>query len=289
VTDSDRLVVLSRPRTGVVVMTLNRPDVPNAISFPLVDQLHAALDVVQQDNTCRVVILTGAGRGFCSGLDLSQVGGSASSGTVGPRAAMLSQAHLANLTVKIHRLQQPVIAAVNGPAVGGGFSLALACDLRVASPSASFRSQFIRVGLGGCDMGISYLLPRVIGASRAVELLLTSRAVGAVEALQMGMLVDVVDDPLEGAIALAETLTALSPFSVAMTKEVFWANIDAPSLEAAIHLENRTQTLAAAGGVRGGGVGVPGASSAGLEPVREPGRIDPRPAGEGPRRQGSRD
>jgi enoyl-CoA hydratase/carnithine racemase len=243
------MVILSRPRPGVAVVTLNRPDVLNAISFALVDHLHDALDSLHKDNSCRVVILTGAGRGFCSGLDLTQIGGASSSaGTSGPRAAMLSQTHIADLPVKIHRLQQPVIAAVNGPAVGGGFGLALACDLRVASPSASFRSQFIRLGLGGCDIGISYLLPRLIGASRAAELVLTSREVDATEALRIGMVVDVVDDALAGAIALAETLTAFSPFSVAMTKEVFWTNIDAPNIESAIQLENRTQTLAATGG-----------------------------------------
>jgi enoyl-CoA hydratase len=182
-------------------------------------------------------------------LDLTQIGGaSASAGTLGPRSALLSQAHIAALPVKIQRLQQPVIAAVNGPAVGGGFSLALACDLRVASPSATFRSQFIRLGLGGCDVGISYLLPRVIGVSRAAELLLTSRVVDADEGLRIGMLVSVADDVLEEALTLAETMTSFSPFSVTMTKEVFWANIDAPNIEAAIHLENRTQILASTGG-----------------------------------------
>ena len=187
---TDDLVLLDRPRPDVAVVTLNRPDRLNALSFALVDQLHAALDEVQRDNEVRVVILTGAGRGFCSGLDLSSIeGSSTSAGTEGPRAGMLSQSHIAGLPQKLRRLQQPVIAAVNGAAYGGGFALALACDIRVAAPQAVFCSQFIKVGVGGC-----------------------------------------------------------APFGVVMTKEVMWSNLDAPSFEAAIHLENRTQILAATGG-----------------------------------------
>jgi enoyl-CoA hydratase len=243
------LVTLDRPRTDVVIVTLNRPDRLNALSFPLVEQLHDVLDSLHRDHSCRVVILTGAGRGFCSGLDLAEFGGSSvSAGTSGPRASMLSQARIASLAVKIHRLQQPVIAAVNGVAIGGGFSLALACDLRVGSPAALFRSQFIRMGLGGCDIGISYLLPRIVGTARAIELLLTSREVDAEEAHRMGVVTDVMDDAVQGALELSEAITVSSPFSVTMTKEVFWANMDAPSIESAIHLENRTQTLAATGG-----------------------------------------
>jgi enoyl-CoA hydratase/carnithine racemase len=243
------LVLVDRARSDVAVVTLNQPDRLNALSFALVEELHQALDDIERDNSCRVVIVTGAGRGFCSGLDLLQYGGSpVAEGTSGPRASMLSQARIASLPTKIHRLQQPVIAAVNGPAIGGGFALALACDLRVASPTALFRSQFIRMGLGGCDIGISYLLPRLIGASRAAELLLTSRDVGADEALRIGMVSTCADDVLAAAFELAETMTSFGSFALPMTKEVFWSNVDAPSIESAIHLENRTQTLAATSG-----------------------------------------
>jgi enoyl-CoA hydratase/carnithine racemase len=245
------LVLVDHPRPDVAVITLNRPDRLNALSFALVEALHDVLDAVRRDNACRVVVLTGAGRGFCSGLDLSSIeGSSTSAGTSGPRAGMLSQELIADLPLKLRSMQQPVIAAVNGPAYGGGFALALACDLRVAATSATFCSQFIKVGIGGCDIGISYTLPRLIGASRAFELLLTARKVDAAEASAIGLVADVVADGtvLERALALASTVCDYSPFGVVMTKEVMWSNLDAPSMEAAIHLENRTQILASTGG-----------------------------------------
>jgi enoyl-CoA hydratase/carnithine racemase len=241
----EALLLIDRPRPEVVVLTLNQPARLNALSFTLVDELHGALDAVAIDNSARVVILTGSGRGFCSGLDLTDFGGSsASKGTSGPRASMLSQARIAALPTKIHRLPQPVIGAINGPAIGGGFALALACDLRVASPTAVFRSQFIRMGVSGCDIGVSYLLPRLVGAGRAAELLLTSKDVGAEEAERIGMVSALADDVVEAALGLAVTLTSFGSFALPMTKEVLWTNLDAPCIEAAIHLENRTQALA---------------------------------------------
>ncbi len=246
----DPLVLVTRPRPDIAVVTLNQPDRLNALSFALVDALHDALDAIGRDNSCRVVVLTGAGRGFCSGLDLSSIeGSSTSAGTSGPRAGMLSQEHIADLPIRIRRLQQPVIAAVNGPAYGGGFALALACDIRVASTSAQFCAQFIKVGVGGCDIGISYTLPRMIGASRAFELLMTARKVDAEEARGLGLVSEVVDgSAVDRALEIAATICEYSPFGVVMTKEVMWANLDASSLEAAIHLENRTQILASTGG-----------------------------------------
>jgi enoyl-CoA hydratase len=246
----DPLVLLERPRPDIALVTLNKPERLNALSFALVDELHDVLDAVQRDNSCRAVVLTGAGRGFCSGLDLTKIeGSSTSAGATGPRAGMLSQERIADLPVRLRRLQQPVIAAVNGPAFGGGFALALACDIRVAAPTARFCTQFIKVGVGGCDIGISYTLPRLIGASRAFELLLTARHVEADEARELGIVTEVAGIPVvDRAIELAETICRYSPFGVMMTKEVMWANLDAPSIESAIHLENRTQILAGTGG-----------------------------------------
>lgn len=245
----EQLVTVRRPRPEVAVVTLNRPEVLNALSFPLVDALHDALDEIQLDNSCRVVVLTGAGRAFCSGLDLSSMEGSSTSvGTSGPRAGMLSQERIADLPIKLRRLQQPVIAAVNGLAYGGGFALSLACDLRIASADARFCAQFIKVGIGGCDIGISYTLPRAIGSSRAFDLLLTARRVDADQAERLGIVSEVVPDALARALELADTICDYSPFGVVMTKEVMWANLDAASLEQAIHLENRTQILASTGG-----------------------------------------
>lgn len=246
------LVLVDRPRPEVAVLTLNQPQKLNALSFSLVDELHAALDALHADNACRVVVLTGAGRGFCSGLDLTSIEGSSTSeGTTGPRAGMLSQAHIAALPQKLRALQQPVIAAVNGPAFGGGFALALACDIRIAAPEARFCSQFIKLGIGGCDIGISYTLPRMIGASRAFELLLTARTVDAEEAARLGLVAEVTGPDLpvvDRALELAATICDYAPFGVVMTKEVMWSNLDASSFEAAIHLENRTQILASTSG-----------------------------------------
>lgn len=249
---AEPLVLVDRPRDDVAVVTLNQPAKLNALSFALVDELHAALDAIGRDNSCRVVVLTGAGRGFCSGLDLTSIeGSSTSAGTSGPRAGMLSQEHIAELPQKVRRLQQPVIAAVNGPAYGGGFALALACDIRVAAPEARFCTQFIKLGISGCDMGVSYTLPRLVGGSRGFELLLTARTVDAEEAARIG-LVAAVTDPgapvVDRALEYAATICGYAPFGVVMTKEVMWSNLDAPNLEAAIHLENRTQILASTGG-----------------------------------------
>jgi enoyl-CoA hydratase len=240
-------VRLDHPRPEVAVLTLDRPERLNALTFELVDDLHAALDELDGDNSCRVVVLTGAGRGFCAGLDLKEIGpSSVSNGLSGPRAGMRSQAHIAGLVPHIRRMQQPVIAAINGPAFGGGLALALACDIRVAAASARLCAQFIKVGVGGCDIGISYTLPRLVGASRAFDLILTAREVDAPEAERIGLVSRVVadDELMSTTLGIADTLCSYSPFGVVMTKEVLWSNLDAPNIEAAIDLENRTQILA---------------------------------------------
>jgi enoyl-CoA hydratase len=245
-------VRVDRPNESVAILTLDRPECLNAMSFELVDDLHAALDALDADNSCRVVILTGAGRGFCAGLDLKALGSaSVSEGiTSRPRAGMRSQAHIAALVPHLQGIQQPVIAAINGPAYGGGFALACACDIRVAADSARMGVQFIKVGLSGCDIGISYTLPRLVGASRAHELMLTARDLEAAEALQIGLVARVVpgSELLDTALEIAATICSYSPFGVSMTKEVMHANLAASSIEAAIHLENRTQILAGTSG-----------------------------------------
>jgi enoyl-CoA hydratase len=240
---------LTYPRPDIAVLTLNRPDKLNALNYELVEELHAALDGFGADNACRVVVLTGAGRGFCSGLDLTdpnpaQAGG----GTEFPRSGMRWQERIANLTARIHRLRQPVIAAVNGPAYGGGFGIALACDIRVASESARFCTQFIKLGLGGCDIGVSYTLPRIVGAGPAFDLILTARVVDADEALRLGIVSRLSGSAVDGALEVAETLCGYGKFGLESTKQVLWANLEASSLEAALHMENRSQILASTSG-----------------------------------------
>jgi enoyl-CoA hydratase/carnithine racemase len=245
-------VLVERPRPEIAVVTLNRPDALNALTFPLVDELHAALDAIDADNACRVVVLTGAGRGFCAGLDLKEIGPSSRSAGIstGARAGMRSQEHIAALVPRLRSIQQPVIAAINGVAYGGGLALACGCDLRVAAASARLCVQFVKVGIGGCDIGISYTLPRLVGVSRAHDLILTARVIDAPEAERIGLVSRVVPDgsALDAALEIADTLCSYSPFGVVMTKQVMWANVDAANVEAAIHLENRTQILASTTG-----------------------------------------
>jgi enoyl-CoA hydratase len=225
---------------------LNRPDRLNAMSAELVTDLHAALDDVADDPSCRVVVLTGAGRGFCAGLDLKGFGlppGAIDEGR--PQAGLRTQQHIARLIPRLRSLRQPVIAAVNGPAAGGGLALALGSDVRIAGASARFNVAFVRVGLSGCDIGVSWLLPRLVGASRAWELLLTGRIIDAAEADQIGLVTRVVPDGelLDAALETASLIAANSPMGVWMTKEVMWSQLEVGSLQAGIDLENRTQVM----------------------------------------------
>lgn len=242
---------LSYPRPDIAVLTLNRPEKLNALSYELVESLHTALDGIATNNECRVVVLTGAGRGFCSGLDLTAPNPpDAGGGTEFPRSGMRWQERIADLTARIHRLRQPVIAAVNGPAYGGGFGIALACDIRIASESARFCTQFIKLGLGGCDIGVSYTLPRIVGAGPAFDLILTARVVDAEEALRLGIVsrLSGASSVLDDALVIAETLCSYGKFGLESTKQVLWANLEASSLESALHLENRSQILASTSG-----------------------------------------
>jgi enoyl-CoA hydratase len=151
----------------------------------------------------------------------------------------------AALTLRVRSIPQPVIAAVNGPAAGGGLALALASDTRLCAASARFNAAFVRLGLSGCDVGVSYLLPRIVGPTLAFEMMLTGRLIDADEALRAGLVLRVVPDGevVPAALEIAHQIQANSPFGVRMTKEVMWSNLDAPSLEAAIELEDRTQIL----------------------------------------------
>jgi enoyl-CoA hydratase len=241
---------LTRPRPEVTMITLNRPDKLNALNHALVEDLHRTLDEIRADDECRVVVLTGAGRGFCSGLDLTDpFPRDATRGLEFPRASMRWQERIAELTTKLSHLRQPVIAAVNGPAYGGGFALAMASDIRLASPSARFCTQFIKLGLGGCDIGVSYTLPRIVGAGQAFDLILTARTVAAEEALRLGLVSRLSEDSVvDDALAIAETLCSYGKFGVESTKQVLWANLEAPSLEAALQVENRSQILASTSG-----------------------------------------
>jgi len=232
--------------TGITQLTLNRPERLNAMNYALISGLYAALDELAEDRTCRVIILTGAGRGFCAGLDLTEGASPPSAAGLGrAQAGMTVQKMIAGLVPKMRAMPQPIISAVNGAASGGGLALALASDVRIADANARFNVAFVRVGLSGCDIGVSWLLPRLIGASRAFELLLTGRLIDATEADRIGLVTRVVDEgrAVASARETAELIVGNSPFGVRKTKEVMWSQLEIGSLQAGIDLENRTQVL----------------------------------------------
>jgi enoyl-CoA hydratase len=232
---------------GVRIVTLDRQFRLNALTADLVGRLAEVLDRIAADRSCRCVVLTGAGRGFCAGLDLRDYGDSERVAERGsPLGELERQRELAGLTLRLHRLPQPVIAAVNGPAAGGGFALVCASDIRIAARSARFGVSFIRAGFSACDLGVSWLLPRLVGAARAHELMLTGRVFDADEAREMGLVVDVVDDEelMDAALAEAAQIALNPPASVALTKQGMWLALEFPSLEAAVELENRQQVIA---------------------------------------------
>jgi len=232
---------------GILKVTLNDPDRYNALTPGLIDGLADVFASIRRDREVRVVILSGNGRGFCAGADMSGTGGvpdhARGRGPVGFVHEM--QEHLMDVVLAIHETPQPVIAALHGAVVGGGLALALTCDLRVATNDAFFASHFIRVGLSSCDLGTSYWLPRICGPTIAAELMLTGRRFSADEARGYGVVNRVTTDEelLPTALELAGMIADNSEYGVRMTKVGMWANLDASSLRSAMELENRTQVL----------------------------------------------
>ena len=188
-------VIVSRPTDKVAVLTLNRPDQLNAVNAELIAGMHGALAELGAERSVRAIVLTGAGRAFSAGVDLNGFGEpEGSEGLTGRRMGFAVQTEMSRLILRMRDTPQPVIAAVNGPAAGMGLALSLASDLRYAARSAVFRAAFMNLGLSNCDMGTSWLLPRLVGASRAHEMMLTMRKVGAEEAERIGLVAAVVDD-----------------------------------------------------------------------------------------------
>lgn len=239
-------VEITEPRPHVRQVTMDRPERMNAMSFDTVAPLREALVEVGADNDCWVVVLTGAGDGFCSGLDLEDAGiPPGGDGLALSRLALLAMEYMADLVPLMRSLRPPVIAAVNGAAVGGGMCLSLGADIRLAAESAYWRAAGINNGLGAVELGLSYLLPRAIGASRAFEICLSGRDVDAAEAERIGLVSRTVpDDQLLAATHdLAERICGWSTTGVATTKQLLWSALETGSLEAAIAAENRNQLL----------------------------------------------
>jgi enoyl-CoA hydratase/carnithine racemase len=238
---SDYETIRVERRGAVDWLTLNRPDSLNAITTPMVGELSDYFGGLFNDRDCRVVVMRGAGRAFCAGLDIKARG----EGETPFGAGFGFQGFLADVYIKMRRCPQPIIAAVHGPAAGGGFAFALAADVRIAGESARMNAAFIRLGLSACDMGVSYFLPRIVGLGIASELMLTGRFINAQRALAVGLVSEVVaDDQLEAAVQpyLDQMLTT-SPMGLRLTKEGLGLAVDAPSLEAAMAIENRNQVL----------------------------------------------
>ena len=238
------LVRVDRPADHIAVVTLDRPEVLNALSMDLAIELDRTLLEVSRDNTVRVIVLTGAGRAFCSGLDLKDYGVVPDiDGLQVGQIAQRSMRVYSRLVSTLRSLHQPVIAAVNGPAFGGGMCLALACDLRFAGPTATFNATGIVNGLTSTEMAAAWLLPRQIGATHANDLLLTGRVVEADEAVRIGLVSRLADDVMAEALATAGRMAGFSPYGLAMTKDVLWANLEIGSLAAAVELEDRNQLM----------------------------------------------
>lgn len=234
---------VEKAQNGILVVALNRPEKYNAMNRQMVADLIDLWTKLQHDLETRVVILKGEGeKGFCGGMDVADV--------FQPdklKAPILYdfQFDLGKLEIAMRQIPQPIICAVHGAAAGAGMSFALASDIRVISPDARFNAAFINVGIGGADMGSSYFLPRLIGAGRAYELMLTGRFMKAEEAMQLGLASRCVekDKLMETAMEIAETIAQKDPLVIKLTKEAINQNLDIGSLEAAIHIENRNQAF----------------------------------------------
>jgi enoyl-CoA hydratase/carnithine racemase len=236
---------ISRSRPGVVVLQLNRPRQLNAINEIMRDELTSALAEIGADASVHVVVLTGAGRGFCSGIDVRHFGPTPLEATDPAIDRLRFQEAMAALPQAIWELPQPVIAAVNGPCVGAGFALCLASDIRICSTAATFGNGAILLGLSGAEMGMSYHLPRIVGTSVAADWMLTGRTVSAVEADRRGLVSELVepDGLVDRAMELATGIAELTPLGVRLTKRALQVNTDAMGPGAAMELENRNQVL----------------------------------------------
>lgn len=240
-------MTFTEPDPGVGLITMNRPERLNAINPDMIMDFEAIFTDLMHHESIRVLILAGAGRGFCSGADLNEAMANRNSEAFADpeHFLRLAQERYAGLILGLRAIPQPVIAAVNGAAAGAGLCLALASDVRFASPAATFIASFINIGLSGSELGTTYLLPRLIGLARAAEILYTGRKVSAEEAERMGLVNRVVPpaELLETALACARQMTAKSPAGIRLTKRALDRNIDATSLAAAIDFESRNQSL----------------------------------------------
>ncbi|MET8775171.1 enoyl-CoA hydratase [Nocardia sp. NPDC004654] len=237
-------VLVDRPRPHIALVTLNRPDRMNAMAFDVMIPLREALEQVSADNDVRVVVLTGAGQGFCSGADLQGAGRVPNTAGLTPTTVARRSMDLLNDgMITLRRMHQPVIAAVNGAAIGGGFCLAVGADIRVAGEDAYFRAAGINNGLTSTELGMSFLLPRAIGSARAFEIMLSGRDVDAVEAERIGLVSRTVPTAklLDTCYDLAERIIGFSRVGTELTKRMLWSGLEASSFESHMQQEGLAQ------------------------------------------------
>ncbi|MGE0600483.1 MAG: enoyl-CoA hydratase/isomerase family protein [Dehalococcoidia bacterium] len=234
-------------RGPIGILTLNRPERLNAIDHAMLTALRSFFDERHRDFGTRIIVITGAGRGFCAGLDLKMDGDAWQPG-VGPvQNSMTFQEDIADLMVKMRNCPQPLIAAVNGPATGGGLSISIACDMRIGTENARFACSYLNLGLGGADVGSSYFLPKIAGSAHAADMLYSGRIVDAAEAKEMGLITKIVsqDELVPTAVAIADGIVRkASPMGLRLTKQVLNETVNGIPLETALKLENRNQILA---------------------------------------------
>ncbi|MHA1190899.1 MAG: enoyl-CoA hydratase/isomerase family protein [Promethearchaeota archaeon] len=246
---------------GIGIITLNRPEKLNALSFQMIKDLHFLLDHLMTNLDCRVVILKANGKAFCAGLDLKEATILQSKKKPPElkekfffinapekdiiKAKIYAQMYTSQIIIKMRKIHQPIIALINGAASGAGFALALASDVRIASENARLNNAFIKVGFSGADLGVSYFLPRLIGMSRAAEILYTGRFIDANESKKIGIISKVCSESelLNEAFKVAGNFLEKSPLGLRMTKQAINATLDSPSLETIAQIENLTQML----------------------------------------------
>jgi len=240
---TDYTTIKIEKKDGVDWLTLNRPEALNAIDTPMVTELRDYFGNLQEDRDTRIVVMQGAGRAFCAGLDIKASQENLHEPPFG--GGMGFQGYLAEVYIRMRRCPQPIISLIQGPACGGGFAFALASDIRIAGESARMNAAFIRIGLSACDMGASYFLPRLIGTSIASELMLTGRFINAERALRTNLVSEVVPDAelQTAAQSYIDDMLTTSPMGLRLTKEGLNVSIDAAGLEAVMAIENRNQVL----------------------------------------------
>ena len=241
---TDYQTILYETRDKVGLLTLNRPQAVNAMNEAMISELEDFWAARRADFETRVIIFSGAGeKGFCSGLDLKEASERLFKADL--KTMYRVQTRISRLILAMRQAPQPIIGVIHGAAVGGGLSFALGCCVRIVSPDARFAAAYINIGLGGADCGSSYLLPRLIGAGRAYEFLLTGDFIDAETALGLGMVSRIV--PREKLMAeaqeMAEKMCRKNPMGLRLTKEAINCNLDAAGLEQALNVEDRNQAL----------------------------------------------